>query len=101
MTDSSGFDPEIVRLYGKAQEAKREWEEHVRAYEAALCKAFPFKVGDVIKSSKGLVARVERIFCWYGRAKMVAVLRKKDGTFGVREASLWRQEWANPKIIEE
>ena len=68
------------------------------AYHAAVCAACPFRVGDIIQSTDGKLAKVTKVYVQFGRARMIAVEQKKDGTFGMRTAALWRQEWDNPQL---
>ena len=69
-------------------------------YNAALIEEYPLKVGDVIRSSSGKIARVENVFVKWDSIKVFAVLRNADGNFGKRAASMWAREWEKPEKIE-
>ena len=68
------------------------------AYHAALCAAYPFRVDDIIRSATGNLAMVTKVYVQFDRAGMIAVTQKKDGTFDMRIAALWRDEWRNPQL---
>ena len=72
-----------------------------RAYHAALINAFQFKVGDIVRSTKGAEAHVRDVFIRVADETVhaTAVLRNKDGTFGQRDAEMGRQEWRNAEKI--
>ena len=90
---------DLTELRQRMNAAEAAYIEARRTYEAALCAAHPYQPGDIIRSSKGDVALVKRISMKFGRPAMLAVLRKKDGNFGAREASMWRTEWKVPERI--
>lgn len=76
--------------------------EHVAKmlYHDAMVKAFPLKIGDVIRSSNGAIAKVSRVFVkWDRNVEFAAVMKKKDGTWGEREVPAWRTEWDKPEVI--
>ena len=79
-------------------EAELVYVAAAKAYHAALCAAYPFRVDDIIRSTGGKLAKVTRVYVQFDRARMVAVEQKKDGTFGMRTVALWRHEWDNPQL---
>jgi hypothetical protein len=71
------------------------------AFEAALIAAQPFKPGDIIRSAKGSLARVDGYVMPYGAPRLRASLQKKDGSFGKRPIAAWSQEWQHPVKVEQ
>ncbi len=85
---------ELSRLKDAADAAEVESRKTKAAYVAALRAAHEFQPGDIIKSAKGDFARIVSLAVDWGlKIKPVAVAQKKDGSFGIREVSLWRPEW--------
>lgn len=90
---------EISRLEGEMNASKRAYHNAKLRYEEALIAAEPFKPGDVIRSSKGTLARVVSVDIKWGSPRIFAVLRNKDGNFGKKPASMWGSEWEKPEIV--
>src|SRR5271165_5274070 len=61
---------------------------------------FKFKVGDVIASSKGVRAKIFWIGERNGCLEFKAYLAKKNGEFGLREATLWSTPWDDIVLVE-
>jgi hypothetical protein len=89
----------LASLLAYAQKLEILAKEARHKYEQRLCENYPFKAGDVIKSSTGQLAQVTQIVIQYGEPRIMAVLQKKDGHFGKRPAALWRAEWDNPEHV--
>lgn len=94
MTDKIGAIEQRVRL------ARKELNAATDALFEAQVEAHPFKIGDIIKSTKGGLARIERFVHFFGGITPIAVAQKKDGTFGVKPVPMWRTEWVNATLHE-
>lgn len=92
-------DPDLERLRQVVIDRGTELNNAARIYHAALMAAYPLQLGDIIESANGEQARVNALHVQYGEVKALARHRNKNGEFGNREASLWRNEWKNPKVI--
>lgn len=97
---------EVATAIPALREAWKDSENAARvakaAYHAALIAASPYKVGNIVRSVKGDVAKVVRVFVKWDlaqAAQFAAVMKKKDGSWGEREVSAWRGEWINPEVI--
>jgi hypothetical protein len=66
----------------------------------ALCAQHQFQVGDLIQSTKGDIARVSYLEAKWGTVFTHAVQKNKNGEFGAREVSMWRDEWENAVKVE-
>ena len=89
---------DLEKLRSCMTEAELVYVAAAKAYRAALCAAYPFRVDDIIRSADGKLAKVTKVYVEFDRARMIAVEQKKDGTFGMRSAALWRDEWKNPQL---
>lgn len=94
-------EEEIEVLKQRADEARQTAEILRKRYEDAAIAAYPIKVGDVIRSAKGSLARVTAVYLSYGVVKWAGVLRNSDGIFGKRPAPYWMHEWACPEVVKE
>jgi hypothetical protein len=92
---------DLVALVAEERRTYGEWKRATKALNDAKVAAHPFAVGDIIRSSKGTLAKVTAVYIKYDSARISAVLKKADGSWGKREASLYRQEWSNPVLHEK
>ena len=91
---------ELERLKSEVRAAKINYDRARSQYEAALAATHPLKPGDVIRSTKGNLARVDRIIIKFASPRVIAFMQKKDGTFGQREAPMWRDEWEKAERVD-
>jgi hypothetical protein len=91
---------EIAQMKADVEAAHAAWLAAKAAYDAALVAAFPFRVGDIIRSTDGRLARVYAIYVSSAGPRWAAALQKKDGTFGKLDASHWRNEWRAATLHE-
>jgi len=73
-------------------------------YERALVEGFKFKVGDVIRSAKGMRAKIIDVRVEYAGfageyVRMTALAQKPDGEWSKRKAPLWLPHWADPELV--
>lgn len=85
-------------LHAIWREADRAAIEARRAYEAALRAEHPVQPGDLLTATDGREALVMALEIYYGNARPVAIIRKKDGTFGSARATMWLDKWANARV---
>ena len=89
-------DIEALRL--RRDEAYGTYLRAETALKQALVAAYKWQPGDILKSNKGVLARVEKVSVRRDEVEIYSVLLKKDGTFGKREAPFWRDEWRNATL---
>ena len=89
---------DLEKLRVRMVEAEAAYAGARDAYHAALCAAYPFRVGDIIQSADGKLAKVTKVYGRYSGVQMNAVAQNKNGVFGMRVANLWSAEWKYPQL---
>src|SRR5690348_3768374 len=80
-----------------------EYQKALVRYSRALVKAYKFKVGDVICSKRGWVAKVTRVHVAHNedglRVYMRGLVRFEDGSWSDRERPLTQDVWRDAEVI--
>lgn len=93
--------PAIHVLKNEMDLAAAAYDAAKDAYHAALKAAYHLKVGQIIVSTKGALAKVDTVYVKYGEVRHSAVMQKKDGNFGERPVPIWRDEWKAATLIKD
>lgn len=93
--------PTIHVLKSEMDLAAAAYDKAKDAYHTALKAAYHLKVGDIIVSTKGALAKVDTVYVQYGEVCHSAAMQKKDGTFGERLVPIWRDEWKAAVLQEK
>ena len=85
---------EADRLAVLAKDAATAARDAKEIYNAARCAAHPFQSGDIIKHPDGSLAKVTHLTVdWLDGIMVIAVMQKKDGTFGRRTTPQYDDGW--------
>ena len=95
---------DVQALRRAMEQAETEFKCARDAYHEAVRAEHPIKVGMVIKSTEGVLAKVIRIdvheMLDKAYVRVVAVMQKQSGEWGTRRAATWRPQWENSTIVE-
>ena len=84
----------VEQLYEEYQEARKELLSTRAAWVAVILLNYKFQAGDIIRSTGGQLALVDRVWVddW-DRVNWSALVLKRDGTPGKIQAPSWRHDW--------
>jgi hypothetical protein len=97
----NGETAEIKQLRLVRDQAREKLNAAQKTYDDARIKAFKWPVGTILRSSKGELAKVLSLFVDHDYIRVIAVLKNKNGLFGLKKALMWRSEWQNAEVVND
>lgn len=92
-------EDEIIELQTNMTTAHQNYIEARLKWQSAVIRAYKFKPGDVIRSTKGQFALVRTVDVdVLDNIKVMASPQKVDMSFSRKSIAMWRQEWIDATL---